>query len=368
MTEAVTETVTEAVTETVTETVTEAVGYLRVSGKDQITGDGFPRQRAAIAAYAKANGIKVVRYFEEKGVSGATEWDSRPAWVDMCASLNGVRTIIIERLDRLARDYGIQEWVIRDLRKRGVTLLSTAEPDLASDDPTRVLFRQILGSISQYDKTMIVLKLRGARHRMKAREGRCEGRKPYGDREGERAVIERMKELRETVTLAEVAGVLNAEGYPTRRGGPWIAATVSKMALNIVNKYDPQVTRVVDGKSNVKIIVTDDDCKKGKANDPNNCALVKALDRDFDGAIVSKSIAYLIRGHTAYRFRVPSAIRTEIVSFDRNHDFRPGEYKLNAPCTTEKLEYGREKLEKRVPAKKGTTIKRKHKVEGVRAL
>src|ERR1019366_1739959 len=52
------------------------------------------------------------------------------------------------------------------------------------------------GAIAQCEKTNIVLKLRGARERMKARTGRCEGRKPYGAMDGEQATIARMKELR----------------------------------------------------------------------------------------------------------------------------------------------------------------------------
>ncbi len=35
--------------------------------------------------------------------------------------------------------------------------------------------RQIFGAISEYEKSMIVIKLRGARQRKKARTGRCEG-------------------------------------------------------------------------------------------------------------------------------------------------------------------------------------------------
>ena len=39
----------------------EAFGYIRVSGKGQLSGDGFPRQRAAIQAYAAAYGYCVIR-------------------------------------------------------------------------------------------------------------------------------------------------------------------------------------------------------------------------------------------------------------------------------------------------------------------
>ena len=57
----------------------------------------------------------------------------------------------------------IQEHIIQDLQRRGIALVSVAEPDLCSDDPTRKLMRQIMGAIAEYDKTMTVLKLRGAR-------------------------------------------------------------------------------------------------------------------------------------------------------------------------------------------------------------
>jgi DNA invertase Pin-like site-specific DNA recombinase len=46
---------------------TKAFAYLRVSGKGQIDGDGFPRQRAAIARYAKGHRIQLVDEFCEKG-------------------------------------------------------------------------------------------------------------------------------------------------------------------------------------------------------------------------------------------------------------------------------------------------------------
>src|ERR1700688_758578 len=125
----------------------QAYAYLRVSGKSQVDGDGFPRQREAVNTFAAAAGIEIIREFVEKAVPGKTEWDDRPAWTDMVLSFNGVTTIVIERLDRLARDLLVQEHIIADLRNRGITLLSTAEPDLGSDEPSRVFMRQVLGAL-----------------------------------------------------------------------------------------------------------------------------------------------------------------------------------------------------------------------------
>jgi len=202
----------------------KAFGYLRVSGKGQVDGDGFPRQLQAINGYAAAHDIAVVKVFREKGVTGTKESMDRPAFAEMMTALhsNGVRTIIIEKLDRLARDLMVQEATIADLQKHGFTLVSVAEPDLMATDPTRILMRQLMGAVAQYDKSQIVLKLRGARMRMRAKEGRCEGRKPYGYYDGEEAVIERMQELRAArMGFDRIAAQLNTEGLKTRTGAQW---------------------------------------------------------------------------------------------------------------------------------------------------
>lgn len=206
--------------------------YLRVSGQGQVDGDGFPRQLKACKAYAETHDLKIVKVFRDEGVSGTTELENRPALRELLLALysNGTRTIIIERLDRLARDLRIQETMLEDFRKQGFELISTAEPDLGSNDPSRVAFRQMMGVFAQYDKNLLVLKLRGARERTKARNGRCEGRKPYGYRDGEKDHLARMTALRESgMAVDTIAATLNQEGITTRSGGLWYGATVNKI-------------------------------------------------------------------------------------------------------------------------------------------
>src|SRR5579863_8723769 len=178
--------------------MTKAHAYLRVSGRGQIDGDGFPRQLKAIREYAAGHDLKIVNVYREEGVSGTKESADRPAWSELMTALhsNGVRVVIIERLDRLARDLMVQETIVADLRKNGFDLVSVAEPDLMANDPTRILVRQMMGAVAQYEKSQIVLKLRGARLRKKAKTGRCEGRKPFGFFEGEGEVMNRIKALR----------------------------------------------------------------------------------------------------------------------------------------------------------------------------
>lgn len=207
----------------------KAFGYTRVSGKGQLGGDGPERQRLAIQAYADANGIEIVGWFEES-ICGAKSFEERPAWMRMISSLNGTRTIIIERLDRMARDLMVSEHIIADLRRRDVTLISTCEDDVDSENPTRVLVRQILSAIAGYDRSMTVLKLRGARERMRATGERCEGSKPFGSKPGEDSILEGIKDWdNAAMTCREIASRLNESKVPTRFGKSWHGNTVARI-------------------------------------------------------------------------------------------------------------------------------------------
>jgi DNA invertase Pin-like site-specific DNA recombinase len=221
--------------EPVMENTKKAFGYLRVSSEGQVEGDGFARQRAAIESYAKAHGIEIVKFFEERGVSGTTEGDDRPAFQEMLVALlsNGTRTVLIERMDRIARDIVIQESILKDLIRRGFELISVSEPDLCSSDPYRSAMRQMLGVFAELDRKTIVLKLRAARNRKKAQTGRCEGRKPFGHYDEEIATLVRIRDLQaQGLNYEQSSKALNAEGIKTRSGGQWYPATIRRILLS----------------------------------------------------------------------------------------------------------------------------------------
>jgi len=206
-----------------------AFAYLRVSGRGQVDGDGFPRQLDAIELYATAHGLRIRKVYREEGISGTKELENRPALLELLAAIGSsdVRVVMIEKLDRLARDLMVQETIIGDLRRRGIELISVAEPDLCSDDPSRKLVRQIFGAIAEYDKAMIVLKLRGARQRIKARTGRCEGMKAFGEGRTEKQAVKRILELRAGgLALDRIANTLNAEGLRPKYGKAWYGSSV----------------------------------------------------------------------------------------------------------------------------------------------
>jgi len=210
----------------------KAFAYLRVSGRGQVEGDGFTRQEIAIAEYAKVHNLKIIQSFREEGISGTSDLENRPALQNLMQALhsNGTKIVLVEKLDRLARDLMIQESILHDLRKNGFKLISVHEPDLCSDDPSRKLMRQIMGAFAEYEKTMIVLKLRGARVRQRAKLGKCEGRKKYGEHPGEREVLNRiLAQIQDGASANKIASILNIEGVKTRSGGQWYSSNILKI-------------------------------------------------------------------------------------------------------------------------------------------
>lgn len=213
----------------------QAVSYVRVSGKGQSGGDGPERQRQAIDRFAKASKLSVLEEYSDLGVSGKTELADRPGLARLIDRLqaNGIRTVIVERADRLARDLMVQEVILDQFAKLGASILTADGVDLtSSDDPTRRLIRQVLGAVAEFEKNVTVLKLRAARERKRAKGERVEGVKPYGHHPAEQAVIERMKRLRRKpakgrrLSVAKIAEQLNVEGHRNRAGREWSAQLV----------------------------------------------------------------------------------------------------------------------------------------------
>jgi len=219
--------------------VEKAYGYLRVSGQGQVEGLGFDRQLEAIQGYAKGAGFEVVKVFQEEGISG-TQDEERPAFQEMIADIlrNGVRVVIVESLDRLAREYRIQEHLLIYLVSKDISLISanTGEnvTQAIQDDPMKKALVQIQGIFSELDKSLLVRKLRKSREKIRAEKGKCEGRKAYGeDDPQEQTVARRIKLMRRKrkgglpgMTLQQIADRLNEEGIRTKTGKLWQRAQV----------------------------------------------------------------------------------------------------------------------------------------------
>jgi DNA invertase Pin-like site-specific DNA recombinase len=217
----------------------KAYGYVRVSGKGQLEGSGLGRQQETIRDYALKAGYSIERVFKEEGVSGTLDEDQRPAFQEMVAEIlkDSVRVVIVEGLDRLAREYRIQESLLIYLASKGVTLISArTEEDVTGamlSDPMKKALVQIQGIFSELEKSLLVKKLRVARDRVRNEQGKCEGQKGYSELDPE--LVKRVKRLRRIPfkgatrkrSFREIADILNAEGKITKHGKQFTPGSVA---------------------------------------------------------------------------------------------------------------------------------------------
>ena len=183
------------------------VAYYRTSSQSNVGSDkdSLKRQKNSVITYAKSNGLNVMNEFYDKGVSGSTYVFSRGSFLEMMnyCKENSVGTIVVEGADRIARDLLTMETAFMYLTsKLGYNLISVANPETFVDDtPTATLIRQILGVISQFEKSQIVDKLKGARER-KSTLNKNRGyvsRNGKGKVEGRKFITEKHPELFELV-------------------------------------------------------------------------------------------------------------------------------------------------------------------------
>ena len=103
-----------------------AYAYTRVSGRGQLEGSGLERQKEGIDKFAENSGFNIKQTFREEGVSGTSSETERPAFQQMVFSIlrNGVNHIIIESLDRMARDLQVQIQLCTYIASKNIHLIS----------------------------------------------------------------------------------------------------------------------------------------------------------------------------------------------------------------------------------------------------
>lgn len=221
----------------------KALAYIRTSsaanvGQDK---DSDTRQRTAIEAYAARNGIMIAGEYYDAAVSGADPIETRPGFADMLARIdgNGVRLVIVEDATRFARDMMASVLGLALLRQRGVTLVTASGQNLTDvTDPYAEAFGHMAAAFAHLEKRLIVAKLAGARARKREATGRCEGRKPIGQRDPAATQLARkLKSADPTMSLRQIAATLAEAGHMAKpRAGnaarPYAATVVAAMLVD----------------------------------------------------------------------------------------------------------------------------------------
>lgn len=229
----------------------KVVAYLRVSTDRQVdSGLGLDVQEAACRAWAKAHKHRIVAVVQDAGKSGADDLVGRPALAEALGMVQAGQAgaIVVYRLDRLARDLVLQEFLRAAFIKAGGELHSTSDvedrylnvdAENGHTDPSATLVRQILGAVAEYERAMITLRMQAGKSTKIARGGYAHGRPPYGWRAdggrlvphpGEQILVARILTLHKAgLSLRDIAANLTASGATTGSGAVWSSKAVARV-------------------------------------------------------------------------------------------------------------------------------------------
>ena len=204
-----------------------AIAYVRVSTEDQKLGPEV--QRAAIEAYAAREGIGVLSWHVDAGISGAAPISYRPG---LAAAIDAARMhrahLIVAKRDRLARDAMIAAMVDRSLSK-GCSVIA-ADGSGNGSAPADALMRTILDGMAEYERALIRSRTKAALQAKRSR-GEAAGKAPYGfdvdasgrlvPNEAEQRTIARIRELAASGKGSKaIVAILASEGFLSRKGTP----------------------------------------------------------------------------------------------------------------------------------------------------
>ena len=227
----------------------KAVSYYRTSslknvGQDK---DSKKRQQASCNLYAKQNKLSVMNSFYDAGISGSVSAMERPEFRRMIVwcKENNVKIILVENVDRFARDVVLQETTFHSLSRMGFSIFCSSGDVKFDNDLHSTLMRQIIGAWGEYERKSIALRLQVARER-KAKEnglkghitltgeGKCSGRKSYEETNGE--MVRETKRLARTNpitkkkrSIRKIARILHTMGYSTSYNTPLSPSTVQRI-------------------------------------------------------------------------------------------------------------------------------------------
>lgn len=219
--------------------------YVRVSTEEQAqSGTSLESQIRSLENHLKAEQAPEPLVFIDDGYSGSTP--NRPGLMQLEAAIaeGRVSKVTVTALDRLARDLVLQETLLTRWAKQDVGFISEREPDLGKADATRILVRQVLGAISQYERAVITGRMAAGRI-ARAHQGFWPGGKvPYGyvlegvpprvvmDHDQAAILQEAGNRALAGETAATIAADFNRRAITGPSGNGWKGSYLSRMLRN----------------------------------------------------------------------------------------------------------------------------------------
>jgi site-specific DNA recombinase len=222
--------------------------YARVSSEEQREGQTIDSQVAELEHFAGTKGWDITRIYKDDGWSGSMLVRPELDCLRDDASKGLFDAVLINDVDRLARDVSHLGIIKRDLERHTVDVVFRKLP--AEKSPTYNLMVNILGSFAEFEREMIIDRTRrGRRHKVEVRKQYLGSNAPYGfhyvpkdktsGKEGylklaaeEAAVVRQMFEWvdKEGLSARKVVDRLNKMKVQPHKGGvSWAKSSVLRI-------------------------------------------------------------------------------------------------------------------------------------------
>lgn len=152
--------------------VGKAAIYTRVSTDRQQEGASLSVQLEACRTYCESHGYVVVDEFRDVLSGLNTERPEYQKAVDLARS-NGIDKLVVWRLDRLGRDEAEYMTQLRDLRRKGVEVVSVTQPGES------ILMQNMLVVLAGEESRQLSVRISASKHR-RFTEGKWYGGAPFG--------------------------------------------------------------------------------------------------------------------------------------------------------------------------------------------
>ena len=215
--------------------------YIRVSHEEQVSGYSLDAQRRAIQDWVSSKGGAMVKVYADEGESALTA--NRTAFQQMRLDARNAKfdALVVHKFDRFARNR-TDSLAIKSLLRYDykIKVLSVTEPSEDSDGAIGALIEGIMECVADwYSRNLAAEVAKGKRER--GQQGLHNNRAPFGfDKDENKILVPNEKELPGLVMAftqyatgrfsdADIADLLNEEGYKTKNGRPFSRETVREM-------------------------------------------------------------------------------------------------------------------------------------------
>ncbi|MEG1597547.1 MAG: recombinase family protein [Bacilli bacterium] len=234
--------------------------YIRVSTERQAQeGYSIAAQKENLTNFVHQQGWNIFDIYADEGISGKNIQD-RPDVKRLISDIKtkSINVVVLYKFDRLTRDMSDTEDIIKLIQEFGVQVFTISGGLIDVSTATGRFMTRVTGAVSQLEREQTIERVKVA-FVQKVKEGKslCSSTTSYGYNRPKHQEIQTINKDEEIVvkrifkmyvdgrTFTEIAGILNAEGIPTKKKGKTQKRRFKNETYVINSVWQPKTIRLI---------------------------------------------------------------------------------------------------------------------------